>query len=201
MTVVAGSRTQFSATGHDEYNNGISGLTFEWSTVIRSVSDGGLFTAQTTADVSGYLDATVDDVAAHVQVEIIPDQLTHIVVSEPMIDVVAGSTESFTAIGYDQYENAVPDLDFTWATNVGIMTGSMLTAQNASDVTGYVRATSGQVYGDASVTIVPAPHEVSKTYAYGMSALAAGIIAMIVIALILLRRRGGFKEISWDKEA
>ncbi|MBE0518974.1 MAG: right-handed parallel beta-helix repeat-containing protein [Thermoplasmata archaeon] len=200
VTVVAGSQTQFSATAHDEYNNSISDLTFEWSTLIGSVSDEGLFTAQTTAGVSGYLNATVDDVTTHVQIEIVPDQLTHIVVSEPMIDVIAGRTENFTAIGYDQYENAVPDLAFTWTTNVGVMAGNMLTAQNASDVTGYVRATSGQVYGDASVTIVPVPHEVSKTYAYGMSALAAGIIAMIVIGLILLRRRGGFKESSWGRK-
>jgi hypothetical protein len=42
-----------------------------------------------------------------------------------------------------------------WTTNVGSMTGNVLTAQTASGVTGYVRATVGLISGDAVVTIVP----------------------------------------------
>jgi hypothetical protein len=155
LSVVVGSQTQFSAIGMDVYNNAISGLTFTWMTTVGGVTSGGLFTAQTTAGASGYVNASIGFVKGSAGVTIVPDQLNHIVVMAATIDVVAGTVQNFSAVGYDRYNNAIPGVTFTWTTNVGTMAGNHLTAQTTG-TTGRVRATSGFVFGDSSVTVVPA---------------------------------------------
>jgi hypothetical protein len=156
LSAVAGSQTQFAAVGRDVYNNAISGLTLNWTANVGGIASSGLFTAQTTAGESGYVNASTDGKTRTANVTIIPDQLTHIIVTPIAADVIAGSTQVFTAVGYDQFDNAIPDLMITWTTDVGVMTGSSLTAQNATGASGHVRATSGVVSGSAFVTIVPA---------------------------------------------
>jgi len=156
LTAIAGKGTQFTATGKDAFNNTISGLTFTWTTTVGTITSGGLYTAQTTAGASGYINASIGLVKGSAGVTIVPDQLTHIAVTAATIDVVAGTVQNFSAVGYDQYNNAIPGVTFTWTTNAGTMTGSHLTAQTTAGITGRVRATSGLVLGDSSVTVVPA---------------------------------------------
>jgi hypothetical protein len=116
-------------------------------------------------------------------IAIVPDQLTHIIVTPAAASVVAGKDQNFTAVGYDQYNNSISGLTFTWTTNVGRMRGLTFTAQNESGVTGYVRVTSGLVSGEALVTIASPPLDLPLVI------LAASIIALIAIAAVLFVRR------------
>jgi parallel beta-helix repeat protein len=156
-TVTAGSQTQFAASGRDSYGNVISGLTFTWGATIGSITQGGLWTAPTTAPTSGSVTATASAVTGSAAVNTVAGSLTSIAVTPATASVVAGATQAFSAVGHDVYGNTVPGVVFTWSTNVGTMTGSTLTAQAVAGASGYVRATSGAVFGDALVTIVPGP--------------------------------------------
>jgi parallel beta-helix repeat protein len=156
LNVVAGSQTQFVATGKDIYNNTITSLSFVWNTTVGTISGAGLLTAQNVAGASGFVNASNGGKIGSASVTVITDQLTHIVVSPSVVNVIAGTTQSFSAVGYDQYNNTISGLTITWTTDVGAMTGTTLTAQIASGVSGYVRATSGAVFGSSSVSIVPA---------------------------------------------
>jgi parallel beta-helix repeat protein len=183
LIAIAGSETQFTATGLDVYDNTISGLTFAWTATVGAVTGAGVFTAQTVAGVSGQVTVSSGGVTAVVNVTIVPDQLTHLIVMQGAIDVTAGTFENFTAVGYDQYDNEIPGLTFTWTTNVGTMIGNMFRAQNESGVTGYVRVTSGSVTGEAEVTIISKPSEVLSV---GTLSTISGVVLAIVVALLFV---------------
>jgi hypothetical protein len=154
LNAIAGSQTQFTAVGKDLYNNPISGLTFSWSTTVGSVDASGLFTAQTVAGASGTVSAASGLITGTASVTVTVDQLTHIIVTPSVLSIVAGTTQTFSAAGYDQFSNAIPGLVFTWTTNIGTMTGATLTAQPLSGVAGYVGARVSLVVGYAFVTVV-----------------------------------------------
>jgi hypothetical protein len=116
----------------------------------------GVLTSQTAAPVAGYVKVTIGGVIGSAAITIIPDQLTHILVSPDVINVTAGTTQAFTAVGYDQYNNSIPGLSFNWTTNVGTMNGNVLTAQTTAWITGFVHAYIGTVMSDPTVLIVPA---------------------------------------------
>jgi hypothetical protein len=156
LTATAGMNHKFSAVGRDVYNNAIPGLTFNWTTTAGTVDSTGMLTTQTAAPATGTVYATIGDVKGTTAVVIIPDQLTHILVTPEVLNVTAGTTQAFNAVGYDQYNNTIPGLGFNWTTNVGTMNGNVLTAQTTAWVTGYVHAYIGTVISDPTVLIVPA---------------------------------------------
>jgi len=151
---LAGASIQFSAAGYDKYNNTISGLVFQWNTTVGTITSNGSFTAQNTAGVTGFVNATVGSVTGTSTVFVGYNQLTYILVTPATTDIVADKVLNFTAVGYDQYNNPVQGLNFTWSTNVGTMSGSVLTAQKTIG-SGYVRASYGVVNASAVVNIVP----------------------------------------------
>jgi parallel beta-helix repeat protein len=178
LVAIAGSHTQFAATGKDVYNNTIPGLTFSWTSTVGTAANNGTLTAQTTAGDTGYVNASTGGKSGNASVMIVPDQLTHITISATSMDVTAGTSQNFTAVGYDRYNNPISGLTFSWSTNLGLMTGNMFKAQNQSGVIGYVRATSGLVSGDASVTILAKPR-------HGMSLATlstdAGLLLLVIV--------------------
>jgi uncharacterized repeat protein (TIGR01451 family) len=72
--------------------------------------------------------------------------------------VVAGTTQLFTAAGYDQYNNSVP-VTPTWTTNAGSIDANsgLLTAQITATLGRVVTATYNTVSGIASVNILAGP--------------------------------------------
>ena len=80
--------------------------------------------------------------------------LDHIVVMPATVDVGAGGSQQFTAIGYDQYDNEVP-ITPSWSTDVGtIDENGLFTAQDTAGANGYVKATVDAIEGQAVVNIV-----------------------------------------------
>jgi parallel beta-helix repeat protein len=155
LSAVAGSQTQFSALGLDAFGNVVTGLTFSWDTTVGSITSSGLFTASTTTGAAGYVNASSEGITGSADVTIVSSQLTYIIVTPDDIEVVAGATQSFSATGYDQFGNEVSGVTFSWTTDVGTVDDGLLEAQTAAVASGYVRATSGVVAGQASVTVVP----------------------------------------------
>jgi parallel beta-helix repeat protein len=153
--VVSGGLHLFSAYGTDAYFNVLSGLIFDWTTTVGTITNYGLFSAQTTSGVVGYVNASVGAVTGSSLVTILFAPTNHIVVSPGSASVAAGTVQSFTAVGYDMYGNVITGLTFSWATTVGTMAGPDLTAQTTAGVMGIVSATSGFLTGYAFVTIVP----------------------------------------------
>jgi parallel beta-helix repeat protein len=156
LVATAGKQYQFTAAGKDMYNNMIPGLSFNWTTTIGTVISSGLFTAQTIANATGYVNATIGLIKGTAVVSTIPDQLTVIRVTPVSVNVPAGGIQNFSAVGYDQYNNTIPGISFNWSTIVGTMTNNSLRAQTLAGVIGYVRASIGLVTGDSDVMIVPA---------------------------------------------
>jgi parallel beta-helix repeat protein len=186
--VVAGTQHQFVATGKDANNNTISGLTFNWTTTAGTISADGRFQAQTLAGPTGKVTVVSGDRNASANVTIVPDQLTHIIISPGISNVSAGKSVELTAVGYDQYENPISGMTFTWATNVGRMNGQTFTAQNATGVTGFVSATFGAVTG-YNVVNIPSPGA-----DYTWMVLLALIVAMVGVAGYAIWRRNNKTE-------
>ena len=156
LKIITGNQAQFTAGGRDAYNNLISGLTFTWTATVGSIATDGLFTAPAIGGVVGYVNATTGGKTGSTQVSVVNgSSLLYIVVTPGTADVVAGATQTFSAQGYDEFDNLVGGLTFTWSTTLGSMTGGDLTAQNAAGASGYVKASVGVVAGYAWVTIIP----------------------------------------------
>ncbi len=153
-STVVGTQQQFVAAGKDIYNNSISGLTFNWTTNIGTITSGGMFKAQNVSGDSGYIDARAGGKTGTVNTTIVPDQLTHILVTPNNVNISAGESTNVSAIGYDQYNNPISGLNFTWTTNIGKIDGHTFTAQDTAGVTGYVSASSGLVTGYNVVNIL-----------------------------------------------
>jgi parallel beta-helix repeat protein len=155
LSIVPNMAQQFTAIAKDVNNNTIPGIVFVWTTNVGTVNVTGLFIASAPTGVTGYVHASSGGKIGSATVSIVAGPLTHIIVTPAKVNVTAGGTQNFSAVGYDQYNNTVTGLSFVWTTMVGTMNGSILTAQNTPGITCWVHATSGVVFGEAMVTIVP----------------------------------------------
>jgi hypothetical protein len=68
-----GQTQQFTAIGYDQNDNYVP-ITPSWSTDVGSIDDNGLFTAQSTPDVGGYVKAEADSVAGYASVSVTAPQ-------------------------------------------------------------------------------------------------------------------------------
>ncbi len=146
----------FDAVGYDKYENIVELTNTMWSTNVGIIqeqhNDNAKFKAQSMIG-SGYVDARNGTIAKGVQVNVVPDILFRISITPAPVNVTAGGTQDFTALGYDKYNNVVP-VTPTWTSNVGTMDGSTLNARSIVG-SGYVNATVGLVYASATVNIIP----------------------------------------------
>ncbi len=164
-TITIGSTEQLQATATDQDGNVMPGITFTFSSSsgAASVSPTGLvkgLSAGTgTIDVSAGVKSTsviitVADPPAPQPV------LTQISVSPSTASISAGQTQAYTAAGYDQFNNLMSGITFTWASDGN---GSVATL-NGNVATGIVPGTvhitasaSGISSGPASLTVLPPP--------------------------------------------
>lgn len=91
---------------------------------------------------------------------LLPDELDHIVIT-PGSDtsIAAGSSIFFSAVGYDQYDNIIDGLTFTYDVTVdscGDVVNGFFTADKLGDC--YVTASSGGIIDSSGfITVVPGP--------------------------------------------
>ncbi len=146
--VSAGGTQSFTALGRDKYGNEVE-MEPEWTTNVGSMN-GSVLTANTTAQ-GGWVMATVGGVYNITQVSIVPGPVHHIVVTPSDVTLSMDESQSFTARGYDRYDNPV-DIEPLWSSNVGTMIGNVLYVEETVG-TGYVRAVVGNITGSAVVHV------------------------------------------------
>ncbi|MEW6097252.1 MAG: PQQ-binding-like beta-propeller repeat protein, partial [bacterium] len=154
-----GTRT-FSATGYDVYNNQIPGLTFTWHTLIGSISPTSgtqtLFTGTTTPTI-GTLSASFGSITGYATITLEVGTLSYIIITPASATLTVAGTRTFSATGYDVYNNQIAGLIFTWHTLIGSVsptsgTQTLFTGTTTPTI-GTLSASFGSITGYATVTL------------------------------------------------
>lgn len=147
-SVVVGTTFVFNALGYDQYNNEVD-VSYNWSTNVGIITN-KTYTAQTHIG-HGYINASFNGVIGSIKINITPDILKLIEVIPNYIEIIGGQSHSFSAIGYDIYNNSVY-INPIWDTNIGSINEGFFIAYNIND-SGYVRASVDDIFGEAIVII------------------------------------------------
>ena len=157
-----------TATVRDAYENFVAdgtNVTFQASLgsfptmpYITTTTD-GVATASLTGTVAGtsYITATAGSAEGYTTVEFEPGPLYRVVVSPASVELHPYDTQQFTARGYDQFNNEIPDPGLSWAVvNDGgtIDANGLFTAGTTiGPFTNTVAAGDGTITDTASVTV------------------------------------------------
>ena len=162
-SIQVGEHTTFTATGYDQFNNVMTGITFTWSSndggSIATINAGlatGLSpgTAEITASASG-----VSSAPASLIVLPPPPVLTSIVVTPAIPSIFVGGVQQFTAVGFDQNGNQMTGVSFAWSTsNSTVATVDMGLAKGMSPGSTHITASAqGVTSNGAILTVSKAP--------------------------------------------
>lgn len=160
-TLAIGGTQQFVATGRDAANNVVT-ITPTWSVVAGggTISPTGLFTAgNTTGTFTATVRAASGALSGTANVTVTAGVLATITVTPNPDTLDVLTTQQFTAVGRDAGNNIITITPVWSVTNGGgsIGVGGLFTAGNAGGTfTNTVRATSGLIFGEATV-VVPTP--------------------------------------------
>jgi hypothetical protein len=163
-TLAPGAQQQFTAVGKDAGGNVVA-ITPVWSVTngggaINSAS--GLFTAGATAGTfSNTVRATSGSIFGTATVIVTAGALATITVTPNPATVQTNATQQFTAVGKDAGGNVIPITPVWSVTNGGGSINAASGLFTAGAVTGQfdntVRATSGAIFGTATVIVVSTP--------------------------------------------
>jgi len=145
-SVQVGGTVQFGASCYDVYGNEVTGATVSYSVVggIGTVTSGGLFTAGTVAG-SGKVVVTSGGHSAEASVTVMPGALHHITVIPGTVSTSVGSMSTLAAAGYDQYNNSISGLTYSWSSTIGSVSPMADTSQAVLQ--------AGTVAGSGSITV------------------------------------------------
>ena len=119
---------QFTAAALDRFENEITGLTFEWSASAGGIIEPtGVFTAGvSTGTFPDTVQARVArgamQASATATVRVSPGALDHIVLGPHSVELDIGEAQSFSAKGFDRFENEIQGLTFEWQVIGGVGT-------------------------------------------------------------------------------
>ena len=164
-SVALGATEQFQAIGNDQHGNTMSGVTFAFSSSggAATVDSNGLAkgmspgTATITASAGGRSASVLLTVRSDPPS---PSVLTQISVSPAMTSIQAGQQQAYTAVGYDQFNNVMSGLTFTWAsdgsTAIALLNRNVATGVAAGTIH-VIASASGISSAPASLTVLPPP--------------------------------------------
>ncbi len=172
--VAPNQQQTFIAKGYDQYNNEITGMTFDWTAtggtpLLQNGTTSFSYTAG-TATGTGYQVTATDPISGKTgtaMVTIAPGALHHITINPPMATIFQNETGAFTAQGCDQYNNEITGMTFNWTASGGTpvsqngTTGFAYTAGTTAGGSYFVRASNGGVMTTAPITI---PAKYGATY-------------------------------------
>ena len=192
-TLVIGGTQQFTAVGRDASGNVVA-ITPVWSTVNPpgSINATGFFTAgNTIGTFANTVRATQGTIFGTATVIVIAGPLFTITVTPNPDTLVIGGTQQFTAVGKDAGLNVVPiPPPLVWSVvNSG---GSIVAATGlftAGGATGTfantVRATSGAIFGSATVVVIPTPPPIAPLGSLpGVGILAGSTVTCITGGIV-----------------
>jgi hypothetical protein len=164
----------FTASGDDVYGNPIAALNVTWSlasptagTLIAPGAFTATFQAGTLAgNYPAQVRASANAITAIAAVTVTAGPLATLLLSPAASTLAVSTTQSFTASGFDAYNNVVPLVSVTWAVSPSIAgvivssagTGAQFRAGTRADV--YARAVlaaSQGVTGAADITVTVGP--------------------------------------------
>jgi hypothetical protein len=163
--LAVGGTQQFVASGKDANGNVVTlSPVPTWSVVAGggAISTSGLFTAGSLAGLfANTVQATSGTVSGFATVSVTAGGLATITVAPTPVSVGTNATVQFTAVGRDANGNIIPiPAPLTWSVQTaaagtivaasGLFTASAAVATYANAV----RATSGSIFGNATVTVV-----------------------------------------------
>jgi hypothetical protein len=163
-TLAPSATQQFTAVGRDAAGNVVA-ITPVWSVTAGGgtiISGSGLFTAGTTAGTfNNTVRATSGSIFGTATVTVTPGALATITVTPNPATVQTNATQQFTAVGKDANGNVVAITPVWSVTNgggtidpgTGLFTAGAVTGQFNNTV----RATSGSIFGTATVIVVSTP--------------------------------------------
>ena len=189
VAVGTGASQQFTAVGRDAAGNVLATLAAPVWTVAPGHAGGtilntGLYTAPAVAGVGfDSVRVAIGAIAGVARVNIsLSGALASIVVTPNPASVIAGGTTQFTATGFDATGLIVPTPALVWSVvpavgggSINGSTGLFSAGLTLGTFTNAVRATSGAVFGFASVTVTapPAGPSLGVASSYGLLAGSA----------------------------
>ncbi|RED94385.1 glycosyl hydrolase [Marinoscillum furvescens] len=161
--VAEGNTIQFTAQGYDQFGDSIAS-TPSWSTTGGSISTSGQYSANTAGTYT--ITASEGDVTASTSVTVSASAaLSSISVTPSNTTIPEGSTQQFTAQGYDQNGDPV-SISPTWSASGGdIASSGLFTGTTAGSFT--VTATASGISGTAQVTVTSGTSSCSFSAATG----------------------------------
>lgn len=160
-TMTFGETRDFTVVGYDQYGTLFDGTPYTWSSAAGTTSaltpSSGRLVAGTTSGTFT-MTATSGSASGSATILIHPGAPASVSVTPSPTNVIAGSTQPFTATVRDSYGNVNATSPVTWTTTAGtISSGGVLTASTTAQASRTVTATSGGVSGQATVHVVAGP--------------------------------------------
>jgi hypothetical protein len=165
VRLAIGSTQQFLAVGKDAHGNVVDIPNRVWSVASGggTIDTAGLFTAGTTAGAFAHsVTATSGSISGTASVTVLPGLLASITVSPPSSSLAIGAQQTFTAVGYDDYDNIVP-ITPTWLVvsgggtidASGVFTAGTVAGTFTNTVVARVGSGCGGINGRATVIVAP----------------------------------------------
>ena len=161
-TITAGSTQPFAASGTDAFGNAVA-ISPIWNTDAGTMT-GGILTTQALAANNKHVTATVGNLRDTVTFNIVAGAVSRLTLSPTMVTMTVGTTQQFTAVGFDVYNNVIPQPALVWQvapSSLGIINavGQFTAGYQTGEYPNAISVTSNNVSATAKV-IVRWPHQV-----------------------------------------
>ena len=167
VSLAIGGTRQFVAVGKDAHDNVVAIPNRVWSVAAGggTIDTAGLFTAGTTANTfANTVTATSGSISGTASLTVAPGPLASITVSPPSSPLAIGGQQSFTAVGYDDYDNVVP-IAPTWLVvsgggtidTTGVFTAGTVAGTFTNTVLARVGSGCTGISAQATVVVQPGP--------------------------------------------
>jgi hypothetical protein len=156
---------QYHAVGKDAHGNVVDIPNRVWSVAHGggTIDTSGVLTAGTLAGTfANSITATSGSVSGSATVSVLPGPLASITVTPPSSSLAIGAQKTFTATGYDDYDNVVP-ISPTWTVvsgggtvdQNGVFTAGTVAGTFTNTVVARVGSGCGSISGRATVVVEP----------------------------------------------
>jgi hypothetical protein len=144
-TISAGGSQTYTAQARDQYNNSLGDITS--GTTFTIAPDGSCTAASCTATIAGAHTVTGSSVGATgtATLQITAAALDHIAISPASATIAAGASQSYTAQGFDQYNNSTGEV--TGSTTFTIAPDGSCTAASCTASSGGAHTVTGSNTG------------------------------------------------------
>ena len=160
-TIFTGQQQQFTAQAFDSNGNVLSGVIFVWQSsnpAVATINQNGIATGVSEGTTEIRASARgVQSAPATLTVNFVPRVLTRIEVTPSQASIPVGGGQQFTARAFDQFNNEITGVSFTWSSSdTGIATIDQTgLALGVSQGQTTITASAQNVSGTATLNVTP----------------------------------------------